>query len=361
MTSAERPRLEGWVLKLLPFFLVVFLGLSLYRLGDCGGTSTPRAGTTELRGATMGTTYSVKIADRVGTDRRRSLERTVSGALTAVDHAMSTYRQDSELSRFNRTAGVLTPFPLSSSLREVVQLSLSVGTQSQGALDITVGPLVDAWGFGPEQKGARPDESELAKLRERVGLDKLELTSAGLIRHHPEVRCDLSAVAKGYAVDRVAAALDQAGFRNYLVEVGGELRARGQRHDGQPFRVGIERPDPAGRAIERVIPLIDQAMATSGDYRNYFTEGGRRRSHLLDPRTGTPVEHDLRSVTVVDTEAARADAWATALLVLGPEAGPRLAEERGLAAFFVVHRDGEQPRSLVTPRFTALTQPRTDR
>lgn len=355
MTSAERPRLDGRVLKLLPFFLLAFLGLSLYRLsGEPSSPPAPDGASTELHGATMGTTYSVKLADPGAAAQRRSLQRRVQDALAAVDGAMSTYRKDSELSRFNRTAGTDQPFAISAALRDVMAVALSVGTQSRGALDVTVGPLVDAWGFGPDHPEERPDPQRLASLREHVGLSKLRLSARGLSRSDGQLRCDLSAVAKGYAVDRVAAALDQAGMRNYLVEVGGELRARGRRRDGQPFQVGIERPQPGSRAIERVIPLVDRAMATSGDYRNYFLEGRRRRSHLIDPRSGAPVTHDLRSVTVVDAECARADAWATALLVLGPEAGPRLAEARGLSALFIVHHDGEEPRSIVTPAFAAL-------
>ena len=195
------------------------------------------------------------------------------------------------------------------------------------------------------------------ELRKRVGpgLVRVDETEQTLRKGHPETRCDLSGVAKGYAVDRIAEALRALGYRDFLVEIGGELRAHGSPLDGPDWRVAIEAPDPGARRIHRVIPLRDRALATSGDYRNFYERDGVRISHLIDPRSGRPISHVLASVSVVHAEAVWADAWATALMVLGPDEGWELARREGLAAHFI-ERDGEDGyRSWATPEFEALS------
>lgn len=310
----------------LAALLALFLGLVAFRMW-------PRAPVvTQLSGKTMGTTWAVKV---VGLPcAPQDAQRAVAAALDGVDQAMSTWKPDSELSRLNRHEGP-APFPLSKATREVLELSLEVSQRSGGAFDVTVGPLVDAWGFGPPGEREPPTEDAIAALREVVGSRHLELSEAGVTKAQPRVRVDLSAVAKGYGVDRAAAALEALGARRYLVEVGGELRARGLNAEGAPWQVGVERPDPGARAVQRVVPLIDAALATSGDYRNFFERGGRRFSHTIDPRTGRPIEHALASVSVVADTCARADAWATALNVLGPDEGLALARRERLSAWFV--------------------------
>jgi thiamine biosynthesis lipoprotein len=316
--------------------LIVLVGLSTWRLliADAPTTQT-KAPITELSGASMGTTYSVKLAGVLEGARHAEAQRAVDHALSEVDSAASTYRQDSELSRFNRTTEIDSPFQLSPVLLPIVTTALEVGQQSAGALDVTVAPLVDAWGFGPEAQ-RNPTPETVAAMRARVGLHLLQLEGTALKKRRADVALDLSAVAKGYAVDLIGAALEKLGHTDFLVEVGGELQARGQRPDGRPWRVGIEKPISHLRAVERAVALRDMSMATSGDYRNFYEVDGRRRSHLIDPRSGLPIEHALASVTVLHPVAARADAWATALTILGPTAGPELAERHGLAAFFVV-------------------------
>lgn len=359
MTSAERPRLPGQALRLLPFFLVAFVALSVWRLSQPapGADNTP-PGTRTFSGPIMGTTFNVKVVGPLTPKQSAEVEHAILSALTAVDDAMSTYKPSSELSRFNASTEADKPFPISEPLREVVRIALQVGKASGGALDVTVGPLVDAWGFGPEPRDSAPPSPEhIAELRGRVGLDKLELTPAGLIKKVPELRVDLSAVAKGYAVDQVAHALEALDQRDFLVEVGGELRAVGRREDGGPFRVGIEKPVSGQRALQRIVELRGQGMATSGDYRNYYEDHGKRRSHFLDPRTGAPVTHDLASVTVLASTTAEADAWATALSVLGPEEGPKVAEEHGLAAFFIVREGDDGFRSITSSRFPDTQSP----
>jgi thiamine biosynthesis lipoprotein len=229
---------------------------------------------------------------------------------------------------------------------------------------------VAVWGFGVEPRSPtqRPDDAELEKIRERVGfrLLGLDASKATVRKRRADVTCDLSGIAKGFAVDEVARALNDLGWTDFLIEVGGEVRARGRRPDGEIWRVGIERPDASGRAVQAVIALADRAMATSGDYRSFRIErdereGNERLSHVIDPRTGRPVSHPLASVSVVHTDAALADAWATALFVLGPEQGHALAEAEGIGAYFITRTGNETFASRATRDFPEVHLPRSTR
>jgi thiamine biosynthesis lipoprotein len=233
--------------------------------------------------------------------------------------------------------------------RIVFRLAQQISQLSGGAFDVTVGPLVNAWGFGPEEWTGGPDPETLAGLMERVGFDKLILDNRGVRKTRPDLSCDLSAIAKGYGADRAAQALDRLGLENYQVEVGGEICTRGHNRQGDPWSVAIEKPDPLARSIFRIVHLSGEAIATSGDYRNFREVDGVRLSHTIDPQTGRPVAHCLASASVIDRQCARADALATALMVLGPEKGPELARRERLAAFFVLHDGNNRFTSMATP------------
>lgn len=327
------PTLSPRARLLLPLLLIALLAVSLHRY-----RVEVERGQVELAGEALGTTWSAKIAGTLSPDEQRALQAKLVDRLDEIDRAMSTWRGDSELSRFN-AAPPDRAFSLSLDTFRVFEIALQVGALSQGALDVTVLPLVELWGFGatPRMEVAPPADA-IAALRRHVGRSHLRLDAEArqLSKAAAGVRVDLSAVAKGYAVDALSEGLKSEGHEHVLVEVGGELRGRGVRPDGLPWRVAVEEPREEGRKVHRIVSLADRAMATSGDYRNYFEHGGRRFSHMLDPRTGAPIEHALASVTVVHESAAWADAWATALNVLGPEAGYALAEDAGLAAYFIV-------------------------
>jgi thiamine biosynthesis lipoprotein len=314
---------------------------------------------TEVSGRALGTTWTVKLAGGLDLSAQRVLVADLSKPLARVDALMSTWRDDSELSRFNRV-GEGVPFAVAPETFAVLEIAQEASARSGGAFDATVLPLVDAWGFGAaERSGAPPSTQVLAALRAQVGYEKLVLDPARstVAKSVPGLRCDLSAVAKGYAVDLLAERLIDLGHTSFLVELGGELRGKGRRPEGRAWRVAIEEPDVAGRRVHRIVTLEDLALATSGDYRNYYEVEGRRVSHTLDPRTGSPITHSLASVTVVHPSAAWADAWATALTVLGPEAGYALAQKEGLPAYFLVRRPegGFEPR--MTPAFEPLLLP----
>ncbi|MCG6898198.1 MAG: FAD:protein FMN transferase [Thiocapsa sp.] len=309
----------------------------------------------EITGRTMGTSYSVKLVDLPPGLSPAALQAEIDAHLEHVNGLMSTYRPDSDLSRFNASPSTEW-FPTSAELVELVTLARSISVASAGAFDITVGPLVNLWGFGPDAHPfSVPDAHLIEETRRRVGYEKLAVRAdpSALRKERPDLYVDLSAIAKGYGVDQVAALLDQRGVDAYLVEIGGELKAKGFKPGGAPWRIAVERPDAAARAVYRVVPLRDAAMATSGDYRNFYEHEGRLYSHTIDPSTGHPVDHRLASVTVIAQDCATADALATALLVLGPERGFELAESRDIAAF-LISRGGERHEDRATPAFERL-------
>jgi len=311
----------------------------------------PEGRTIEFRGLTMGATFLVKVVpgpNPLDSRSRRELDRVLRGSLDRIDQLMSTWDRDSELSRFNRSTS-LEPFPLSLETFEVLQWSLKLAVLTGGALDVTVGPLVDAWGFGPGgPRNRQPTGDEIARMREATGPHRIELDPVALTarKSRPEVRCDLSALAPGYATDRLWSELANRGFTDFLVDVGGERR--------EPWRVAIDRPQPGSRDIQRIVPVSDLAIATSGDYRRYREVNGRRVAHVVDPRTGRPIAHRLASVTVIDELAVRADGLSTALMVLGTDEGFSLAEKLHLAALFIERTD-EEFSERATRRFEAIT------
>jgi FAD:protein FMN transferase len=316
----------------------------------------------EFRGLTMGGTFSVKIVtpkDELETPGLQDVDRVLRSSLDRIEGLMSTWDPDSELSRFNRSTS-LEPFTVAPETFDVFKWSLDVGRVTGGALDVTVGPLVDAWGFGPSgPRKTLPTKDEIARMLEAVGLDRVELNPAAVTvrKMRPDVQCDLSSVVPGYAADRLSRELTDRGFTDFLVDVGGEVLARGHNQAGAPWQVAIERPDPHGDAIQRLVPLSDLAITTAGDYRKYREVDGQRVTHIIDPRTGHPVAHRLASVSVIDPLAVRADAFDTALLVLGTKEGMALATKLDLAALFIERtNDGFVERT--TPRFEAITAKR---
>ncbi len=273
-----------------------------------------------------------------------SLSAAVEAELHEVNAQMSTWLPDSELSRFN-AAPAGDWVPVSEQLAEVVALALQLARQSEGAFDVTVGPLVNLWGFGPERRDGVPAESEIDRQRAHVGSGLLDLRRSppALRKRIDGVAVDLSAIAKGHAVDRLAMLLDSRGCSDYLVEIGGDLRVRGGNADGEAWRIGVERPvGPDG--VEQVLALSRGALATSGDTRNVRKYGDSRFGHTIDPRTGRPVVHRLASVTVWAESAALADGLATLINVLGPDDGLVFAEQHAVAAMALMYRDGGYER-----------------
>jgi thiamine biosynthesis lipoprotein len=309
----------------------------------------------------MGTTYSVSIPRLPDGVDRAAIEGVIADVLHEADQHLSGWNEGSELARFN--ASPRTEWqPVSPVLVESVAQALAVSRATNGAFDVTVGPLVRAWGFGAraDPVSSTPAPEHLRRLLGSVGYSKLELRPSppALRKGMPGIEIDLDGIAPGWAVDRIAARFEARGLRDYLIELGGEVRARGTNVEGRRWRVAVESPRAGERQAFAVIELDGVGVSTSGDYRDYRELDGRRLSHTIDPRTGAPVVHDLASVTVVHGSVAEADAWATALMVLGPTEGMALARREGLAALFI--RRGGSADAFVaeeTPEFARLRVP----
>lgn len=312
----------------------------LFLLYSCGGAPDAPAEFAHA-GGTMGTTFSVKMVSPPIELEEETLREGIENSLFAIEQQMSTYLPDSELSRFNAYASTGW-FDVSSDLCEAIAVAQSISAASNGAFDVTVGPLVNLWGFGPDGAVIEPPKAQqIQSALKRTGYQALhaDCSIPAVRKDRPDLYVDLSAFAKGYAVDVLAALLDDSGVGHYLVEVGGELRMRGKNAQGKDWAIAIEDPVRSGRSVHSIVNLTNAAVATSGDYRNYFEYSGDYFSHTIDPRTGYPVSHNVASVTVIADTAAFADAYATALLVLGPAGGPELAEREGIAAYFLLRDD----------------------
>lgn len=305
-----------------------------------------------LSGPTMGTTYSVKIAAPPAGIDGNTVRVTIEQVLDRIDRRMSGYRDDSTIARFNASTST-DWFAVPDDLVRVVNESLKVAQLSQGALDITVAPLVNLWGMG--SAGPRtelPSDEEIAQAQKHVGYQMLETREhpPALRKQVPQLTVDLNAVAPGYAVDLLYARFSSMGLANFMIDIGGEVRARGRNARGDPWRIAVERPIDAQPEPYAIVQLDDRAVTTSGEYRHYVMHDGHRYSHTIDPRTGRPVEHTLASVVVVSRTALEADAWATALNVLGADAGYALAQQRGMPVMFIVDEGGKL-RSRMTLQF----------
>lgn len=291
-----------------------------------------------VAGQTMGTSYSVKYLPSSTTPGITHVSELIDSVLDSVNAQMSTYRDDSEVTQFNQHSSTEW-FPVSKETAEVVKLSLHIYEITDRCFDVTVGPLVDLWGFGPPNGSPSiPSQEEINAILRRVGSDKLEvrLDPPALRKTIPDLRVDLSAIAKGHGVDRIADALDELAIEHYFVEIGGEIRTKGQGIHGQPWKVGIEKPDPEKRQVMKVVGLSDRSMATSGDYRNFRSLENELFSHFIDPKSGWPVKTEVAAVTVLASDCATADALATGLMSAGLEKAQKLAAENSWPALFVV-------------------------
>ncbi|KKO44429.1 thiamine biosynthesis lipoprotein [Arsukibacterium ikkense] len=312
-----------------------FIVISLWITGCSPAAKQPQEHA--LQGNTMGTTYSVKFYGQPAIDIK-ALQQQMELELELINDLMSTYRPASELMRFNQLQSS-EPFSLSEPSRKVIAEAIRVGEQTGGIIDITVGPLVELWGFGAAGRiVAQPAAEALAAVRGYVGLDKISLHDNQLTKQDPRVAIDLSTIAKGYGVDRLAEILQAAGINDYLVDIGGDMRVNGSKPD-RAWRVAIEKPVAGTRAMQRIIEPGDMALATSGDYRNFFEQDGIRYSHLIDPRTGAPISHRTVSSTVLHPSSMTADAYATALHIMAAEEALQFANKYQIAALLIVKTD----------------------
>ncbi|MEM1174636.1 MAG: FAD:protein FMN transferase [Pseudomonadota bacterium] len=295
-----------------------------------------------VSGETMGTTYNVSIVDPPKNLSLSEIESAITRELSTANAIFSNWDTESEVSRFNRSAA-RTPVRLSDAFSQLLDIADFVHVASEGRFDLTAAPLIELWGFGESGPAARvPTDAQILSTLASVGQQRVINRASGgmaLFMREEGASLNVAAIAKGAGIDAVSDRLQTMGLENVLVEIGGDLRARGAGPHGSGWRIGVEKPGFPPGAVQEVVVLQGAGMATSGDYRNYFEEDGVRYPHIIDPTTGRPVTHATTSVTVIADSATLADAWATALLVLGRERGAEIAEKNGIAALFLERTD----------------------
>ncbi len=313
----------------------IFMALPVVLAACKGGPSV-----LDFAGATMGTTFSVKAIDPTGKVSEENLRNAVQGALTEANRSLSNWDAASEVSRFN-AAQTTDPIKVSAPLYDVARAAEDVRRASEGRFDVALGPLIELWGFGASSRTkSAPTDAEIEHvLAARQGKAELTFGEGTIRKSHPRNEIFLSAIGKWHGVDMVAKAVRGLGIHDFMVEIGGDLYTSGRNQDGLAWRIGVETPSELGGGVQQVVNLKTHGMATSGDYRNYFEVDGQRYSHILDAESGRPITHRTASATVVTENAMLADAWATAMLVLGSVKGLKIAEANDLAVFFVDRND----------------------
>lgn len=340
------------------YFRAALLALAVLLTG-CDAASSPQPevyAATVLAGKTMGTSWRVSV---IGLDESHAeaLQQKIQAQLDADDQLLSTWKNDSALMRFNRSESV-TPWPVSEAMADIIIGAMRIGSKTDGAMDITVGPLVNLWGFGPQNQPVKtPTDEQIAAAKARTGLQHLTVTQeAGrqyLQKDLPDLFVDLSTVGEGYAADHLARLMEQEGIARYLVSVGGALASRGMNGEDKPWRVAIQKPTDQENAVQAIVDINGHGISTSGSYRNYYELDGKRISHVIDPQTGRPIEHNLVSVTVIAPTALEADGWDTGLMVLGPQKAQEVARREGLAVYMIV-KQGDKFVPWMSPQFAAF-------
>lgn len=315
--------------KLLkPIIFIVFIIFSYVLISSRATTKSPKQYV--ISGYTMGTTYTVKLANIYLSEKQLiNLRSKINKTLESVNKQMSTFDSDSEISLFNNYSSD-APVKISEDFAKVMKLSQQISRKTDGAFDPTLSPLINLWGFGnTERTNSVPSKKDISKALKNVGYKYVILKESKLIKKNPHVQLNLSAIAKGYGVDKLAEVISSTGCKNYMVEVGGEVVCSGLNESGKVWRIGIQDPEynsEVGSNNIMIISLKNKAIATSGDYRNYFVYKGKNYSHVIDPRTGYPAEANVASSSVIADNCALADALATSLMVMGPKKGLALIE-----------------------------------
>lgn len=331
---------------------VIWSLLAVLALSACDNAPSVRV----LEGKTMGTQWRVSFAP-LDSEREAWLRQRIEQQLDRDDRTLSTWKEDSVLSRFNRYQGTL-PQPVSADMADIITIALRIGQQTGGAMDITLGPLVNLWGFGPARPPAHtPDAGQIAAAKAQTGLQHLRVIQGvegqWLQKDLPGLSVDLSTLGEGYATDHLARLMELEGITDYLVSVGGAVLSRGKNPQGRPWRVAIQKPTDRENAVQALVDLQGHGISTAGSYRNYYELDGKRISHVIDPASGRPIEHKLVSATVIAPTALEADGWDTGLMVLGSEKAQALALKEKLAVYLIT-KQGDRFVSWMSPQFAAF-------
>lgn len=343
----------------MTFLRTAFLTTCVLLSGCDSASKTPevtKPAATVLEGKTMGTYWRVSAID-LNAAQQKSLRERVQAQLDADDQLLTTWKGDSALMRFNHSQST-TLWPVTEAMADIVTESLRIGAKTYGAMDITVGPLVNLWGFGPDKQPVKtPTQAQIDAAKARTGLQHLTVVNQSgkqfLQKDIPDLYVDLSTVGEGYAADHLARLMEQEGISRYLVSVGGALVSRGMNAEGKPWRVAIQKPTDRENAVQAIVDINGHGISTSGSYRNYYELDGKRISHVIDPQSGQPIQHNLVSVTVIAPTALEADGWDTGLMVLGPEKAKEVVREQGLAVYMIT-KEGENFKTWMSPQFAGF-------
>ena len=305
----------------------------------------------KLEGSTQGTTYHISYWSELPSDDK-AIDASIKNEFDTIDKALSNYRPDSIIETFNSSESTDSQ-EVGNEIVSLVRVAQTVHQASQGCYDLSIKPLFELWGFRGDTLTI-PNESTILKTLTQIGMEKLEIVDdTHLRKKQAHLKVDLSSIAQGYSVEQISRVLEQKGIKNYLVEIGGELKTQGHKPGSQAWRIAVERPLPGEQVMQKIITMPKEssiAVMTSGTYRHYFDDQGQRYSHIFDARTGRPVAHDLVSVTVILEDPVIADAWSTALLCLGPKDGMKAANAEKIPALFIEQQDSE----LIESRSDAL-------
>jgi thiamine biosynthesis lipoprotein len=328
------------------------LSLSLWLALSIGCTDRPIH---KLQGFAQGTSYHISFWSETPLNKEE-VKGAVESEFERIDLLLSNYRPDSVIEKFNQ-ANDNESLEVGSEIVSLVRIAAAVNKASQGCYDLTIKPLFDLWKFNTD-KPQIPDQAAIRQTLNLIGMDKLEVIDDSHLRKKQSgLKVDVSSIAQGYSVESISRILEQKGIRHYLVEIGGELKTRGHKPDMQPWRIAVEKPLPGEQMLQKVMTMPKEsplAIMTSGTYRHYFDDSGKRYSHILDARTGYPVTHDLVSVTVAHADPIQADAWSTALLCLGRQEGLQAANAHNIPALFIEHKNNQLVESRSDP-LNALT------
>lgn len=341
--------------KVLTTLLVIFTTLfTTLLLSACNPASNNAAAgkATKLKGEAIGTTYSIIYLDPQESLPSDTLKIEFNQLINAANQSMSTYHPNSEISTFNKNEST-EPVKASDTFRKVVIEGIRLHQMTEGALDITLKPLSSLWGFGPNGiPHTVPSDNQLTAVKRKTGVDKITIEGEMLSKSVAALQIDLNTIGKGFLVDQTAELLEQNDINNYLVEIGGEMRLKGFNDKGQPWKIGVVNPTEGAPTAQRTVFPGNNGIATSGDYYQYFEKDGKRYSHILNPVTGKPIDHNLASVTVLHPSAMTADGLATAIMVLGADKGLALAEKHRIPIYIII-RDGDKFASKMSSAFEA--------
>lgn len=354
LSSGNGKHKKTWLTFLGVSATLLILFLLARGLGIPTADSKGRESVLTINGMAQGTTWQVGVWNPDGIDLQ-DLQKNIEAEFERLDALLSNYRPDSRIEQFN-VSTVTEPIKVGAEIVSLVQIAQGVSEATGGGYDLTIKPLFDLWGFNGDHL-TPPDPATIHDVLGRIGFHRLRLIPPDQLgKDTPGLRVDLGSIAQGYSVGRIASVIEAAGISNYIVEIGGELQTSGHKPDGSPWRIGVERPLPGGRSVQKALTIkrdAPLAVMTSGTYRHYFDQQGKRYSHILDARTGRPIEHNTVSVTVVNDNPTVADAWSTALLCLGQGEGTAVADRYGIAALFITET-GERLDEFTTSAWRSI-------